>query len=76
MMVIFYANHTVNTHNAWKARGKQGGTKPTQVSEAAKTFMNTTSLKISETFKNVLCTNLCISEKDLAKIIDSAESKN
>ena len=33
---------------------------------------NDKSLKISEALKNTLCTNLCVSEDDLAKIVDSA----
>ena len=34
------------------------------------------SLQISDTLKNALCTNLCVSEKDLAKFLDSAEVGN
>ena len=73
---LYYANHTAETHDAWKARGKQGGAKTTEVPDAKTTSANATSLKISETLKQALCTNLCVSEEDLAKIIDSVESLN
>ena len=32
-------------------------------------------MQISDTLKNVLCTNLCCTEDDLQKILDSTESK-
>ncbi len=69
---LYYSNHTAETHEAWKAKGKRGGGRtppPTPTNGKA-------SLKISDTLKNALCTNLCVSEEDLAKIIDSAESEN
>ena len=33
--------------------------------------MTATSLQVSDALKNALCTNLCISEDNLSKIIDS-----
>lgn len=72
---LYYANYLPETHDAWKNRGQKrgGGTSAPPPMASAK---SSASLKISDTLKNALCTNLCVSEEDLAKIIDSAESEN
>ena len=72
---MYYDSHTPATHETWQAAmdvkygAKKNGKKSAQ---ATGTAPNDKSLKISEALKNALCTNLCVSEDDLAKIIDSA----
>ena len=75
---LYYSNHTPETHDQWRA-GKKKGKKfsaDTTASTAAPSAPHSKALKISETLKNALCTNLCVTEEDLNKIIDSAESEN
>lgn len=72
---LYYSNHTADTHAAWKTRNKRGGPKTPGTAPASTPVTTPTkaSLQISETLRNALCTNLCVSEEDLAKIIDAAD---
>ena len=72
---MYYDSHTPATHETWQAAMdvKYGAKKNEKKSaQATGTAPNDKSLKISEALKNALCTDLCVSEDDLAKIIDSA----
>ena len=71
---LYYANHTPETHDAWKAQGKRGGRKITP--STANPSNAGANLQISDALKTALCTNLCLSEEDLAKIVDSAQAEN
>ncbi len=49
---------------------KKGGAATTSANATSK---NGKSLIISEALRNALCTNLCVSEDDLAKIISDSQ---
>ena len=72
---MYYDSHTPETHDTWQAQMdlRYGSKKRKGNAPATGTALAEKSLKISDALKNALCTNLCVSEEDLAKIIDSAE---
>lgn len=72
---MYYDSHTPETHDTWQAAmdakyPKKGGAATTSANATAK---NEKSLIISDALKNALCTNLCVSEDDLAKIISDSQ---
>ena len=69
---LYYCTHTPDTHDEWKAKAKRGGTSGTTKAPAKKSESQA-ELKISQALKNALCTNLCVSEEDLAKIIKDSK---
>ena len=74
---LYYNNHTPATHAQWresKKNWKRNKDKRDDNSQAQSGAQK--SLKISDALKNALCTNLCISEEDLAKIVDSTDQEN
>ena len=70
---IYYNSNIPKTHDTWQAAmdvkygSKKNEKNSTPVTEIAPTDE---PLKISNALVNALCTNLCVSEDDLAKIID------
>ena len=72
---MYYRDHTADTYNAWKEAKKAGWKKKKEETSSAPA-RGEKSLKISEALKTALCTNLCISEEDLSKIIDSTDQEN
>ena len=72
---MYYDSHIPQTHDTWQATmdlkygTKKNGKKSTP---AMGTVSTGKLLKISEALNNALCTNLCVSEDDLAKIVNSA----
>ena len=72
---MYYDSHTPETHDTWQAQmdvkygAKKNGKRN---APATGTAPAEKSLKISDALKNALCTNLCVSEEDLAKIVESA----
>ena len=73
---LYYNSHTAETHDAWKERSdKRYKARCTRGSDGSGTDTQTpdpVALQISDTLENALCTNLCVSEDDLNKTIDSA----
>ena len=71
---MYYDSHTPETHDTWQAQmdvkygAKKNGKRN---APATGTAPAEKSLKISDALKNALCTNLCVSEEDLAKIVES-----
>ena len=72
---MYYDSHTPETHDTWQAMmdvkygSKRNGKKSTPATETASTDK---LLKISDALKDAHFSNLCVSEDDLVKIIDSA----
>ena len=68
---LYYHNHTESSHEQWAAK-KRGGraAKTTVPSPAAPTPAVEPNLMISDSLKNSLCTNFCISEEDLARVVN------
>ena len=72
---MYYDSHTPETHDTWQAQmdvkygAKKNGKRN---APATGTAPAEKLLKISDALKNTLCTNLCVSEEDLAKIVESA----
>ena len=60
-------------HDKWAAK-KRGGraAKTTGSAPAAPTTAVGPNLMISESLRNYLCTNFCISEEDFAKVINES----
>ena len=70
---LYYHNHTEASHEQWAAK-KSGGraAKTTGLASAAPTPAVEPNLNISDALKNALCTNFCISEEDLAKVVNES----
>ena len=70
---FYYHNHTEASHYQWAAK-KRGGraAKTTGPSPAEPTPDVEPNLKISDALKNALCTNFCISEEDLSKVVNES----
>ena len=70
---FYYYNHTEASLEQWAAKNhgvraaKTMGPDP-----AAPTPALESNLKISDTLKNALCTNFCISKEDLAKVVNES----
>ena len=67
---LYYHNNTEATHDEGAAK-KHGGraAKTTGSAPAAPTPAGGPNLMISESLRNALCTNFCISKEDLAKVV-------
>ena len=66
---LYYHNQTEATHDEWYAKKRRGRAAKTAGSApAAPTPAVGPNLMISESLRNALCTNFCISEEDLAKV--------
>ena len=78
---LYYNNHDEHTHTEWKAKNKEkfrsrsDGAKSEGTNPGGKT-PTAGSMQISDALKNALCTNFCVSEDDLNKIVDSAGHLN
>ena len=70
---LYYHNQTEATHEEWAAK-KRGGraAKTTGPAPAAPTPAVGPNLIIYESLRNALCTNFCISEEDLAKVVNES----
>ena len=70
---LYYHNHTEASHDKWAAK-KRGGraANTTGPSPAAPTPSVDPNLMISDSLRNALCTNFCISEEDLAKVVNES----
>ena len=70
---LYYHNHTEATHEEWaaKKRGRRAA-KTTGSAPAAPTLAVGPNLMISYSLRNALCTNFCIREEDLAKVINKS----
>ena len=68
---LYYYNHTEALHEQWAAK-KRGGqmAKTTGTNPAAPTPAVEPNLMISDSMMNALCTNFCICEEDLAKLVN------
>ena len=68
---LYYHNHTEATHDEWAAK-KRGGraAKTTGSAPAAPTPAVGPNIMISESLRNSLCTNFCIIEEDLVKVVN------
>ena len=78
---LYYSSHTADTHSEWadnqKKRKKNNKTPGTPTAGTGTPAASSGSLQISDALKNALCTNLCVTEEDLAKIMETVEeSKN
>ena len=73
---MYYKDHTAATHDKWKEAKKSAGWRKKKDETPSAPARGEKSLKISEALKTALCTNLCISEEDLSKIIDSTDQEN
>ena len=80
---LYYASHDDASHDEWKQSG--GGNRArifganAKVSTSESTTKSKSShkdLQISEALKTALCTNLCVSEEDIDKIIKSTSQEN
>ena len=81
---LYYASHDDASHEKWKKSG--GGNRARVFADAGSSALTTsasasqptagTDLQISEALKTALCTNLCISEEDINKIINSTDQEN
>ena len=70
---LYYHNHNEASNEKWAAK-KHGGraAKTTGTAPAAPMPEVDPNLMISESLKNALCTNFCISEEDLAKVLNES----
>ena len=70
---LYEHNHTKATHEKWAAK-KRGGrsAKTTGSAPTAPTPAVEPNLMISDSLRNALCTNFCISEEDLAKVVNES----
>ena len=70
---LYYSSHDKDSHAEWaeKNRNRSRSTGPKRQAAAP----SAGSLQISEALKNALCTNLCVPEEDLNKIVDSVDIK-
>ena len=70
---LYYHNHTEATHEQW-AENKRGvrAAKTTGSAPAAPTPAVDPNLMISDSLRNALCTNFCISEEELAKVVNES----
>ena len=73
---MYYGSHTPETHETWQAAmnkkypKKTGGAK-----SAGSSVANEKTLKISDALRTALCTNLCVTEEDLEKIISDSKTQ-
>ena len=70
---LYYHNNNAATHEQQAAK-KHGGraAKSTVSDPAAPTPALEPNLMISDSIRNALCTNFCISEEDLAKVVNES----
>ena len=68
---LYNHNHTEAMHEKWAAK-KRGGqpAKTTGLAPASPTPAVEPNLIISDSLRNYMCTNFCISEEDLAKVVN------
>ena len=68
---LCYHNHTEATHEEWATK-KRGGraAKTTGSAPVATTPEVGPNIMVSDSLRNALCTNFCISEEDLAKVVN------
>jgi len=76
---LYYSTHTPATHADWKQgrndwNAKRKGPKADEAAPVPSTAAKT--LQVSDSIKTALMTNLCITEEDLTKILDSAGQEN
>ena len=70
---LYYHKHTEATHEEWAAKKRRGqaanntGSAPTAPTPAVGP-----NVMISDSQGNALCNNFCISEEDLAKVINES----
>lgn len=70
---MYYDSHTPETHDTWQAAMDAKYPKKNGAATTPATATSSKSLHISEALRNALCTNLCVSEDDLAKIISDSQ---
>ena len=72
---MYYNNHTPDTHDEWKERvnARYKNRVGKKAANAAEPEGPAKSMRISDALRNALCTNLCVSEEDLNKIVESAD---
>ena len=70
---LYYHNHTETSHEQWVSK-KRGGraANTTGPDPAAPTPEVEPNLILSDSLRNALCTNFCISEEDLAKVVNES----
>ena len=68
---LYYHNHTEATHDQWYAK-KRGGRAANSTGSVPEehTPVVDPNLMISDSLRNAPCTNFCISEEDLAKVVN------
>ena len=70
---LYYQNNTEATHEEWAAKKRGGRAAKTKGSApAAPTPAVGPNLMISDSLRNALCTNFCISKEDLAKMVNES----
>ena len=68
---LYYHNHTEATHKQWDAKKRVGRAKKTTgPAPTAPTPAVDPNLMISDSMRNALCTNFCISEEYLVKVVN------
>ena len=68
---LYYHNHNEASHEQWAAKKRVGrAAKTTGPAPAAPTPAVEPNQMVSDSLRNALCTNFCISEEDLAKVIN------
>ena len=80
---LYYSSHTPATHSEWKqgrndwnAKKRPPKSDEAAAAPAAAAAVAAKTLSVYGSARTALCTNLCISEEDLAKIIDSVGKEN
>ena len=73
---LYYHNHNEASHEQWAAK-KRGGQAANTIGPApeAPTSAVEPNLIISDSLSNTLCTNFCISEEDLSKVVNESVNK-
>ena len=83
---LYFASHDDASHDEWKKAGagnrlrifgaKTGSSALTTSSSSSAPASGKADLQISEVLKAALCTNLCVSEEDIDKIIKATDQEN
>ena len=79
---LYCSSHDEHTHAEWakknkdRARSRSPVPKPADNSDGGSATPNAGSMQISDALKNALCTNFCVTEDDLNKIVNSVGQEN
>ena len=73
---LYYNNHDEHTHAEWQKKKKERSAKFKANRAADSDTPAAGSMQISEALKNALCTNFCVTEDDLNKVVNSVEQEN